>query len=245
MKFSYSSVWDDTVRMVRSDASLLLAIAGVFFLLPAALVAHFIPQPEGAETLAEMVRQVEDYMGENWHWMLLAQIANMTGAIAMFLLLLGDGRRTVGEAIVGALPILPFYFVASLLSSIIVGIGFVLFIIPALYLFGRLAVLGPIVVVEERNPFRAIGRSFQVTKSKGWAVFGLVFLVAVAGAIVTYAATFILGSIFLLALGERIGGLLVLLLGALASAVLSTVLVALYAAIYRALSEARSGADQR
>jgi hypothetical protein len=30
MKFSYSAVWNDTVALLRSHGSLLLAIAGVF-----------------------------------------------------------------------------------------------------------------------------------------------------------------------------------------------------------------------
>ena len=38
MKFSYSAVWSDTMRMLRQHGSLLLAVAGVFFLLPGLLL---------------------------------------------------------------------------------------------------------------------------------------------------------------------------------------------------------------
>jgi UPF0716 family protein affecting phage T7 exclusion len=45
MKFSYSAVWNDAARMLKEHGSLLLAIAGVFFLLPGLLLGYFLPQP--------------------------------------------------------------------------------------------------------------------------------------------------------------------------------------------------------
>ena len=38
MKFSYSAVWDGTVRIFRGNASLLLAVAGVFLFLPLVII---------------------------------------------------------------------------------------------------------------------------------------------------------------------------------------------------------------
>lgn len=238
MKFSYSAAWNDAVQMLRRNSSLLLALAGVFFFLPALLVGHFIPQPEGSETIEAMAADLRIYISENWHWLLLANIVNMIGTIAIYLLLFGPRDRTVGSAIAGALPILPFYFIMSIIAFVTVGFGFVWLVLPGIYLLGRLVVSGPVMVAENRrNPIDAIRGSWARTKGKGWAVAGLVVLVFVAGYLLFFAVTAVLGSIFLLVGGkEGLGGLLVLILQSACTAILSTVLIVLFAAIYRSLS---------
>src|SRR6185437_17138364 len=45
MRFSYNQVWEDTLRLLRENAALLAAIAGVFLFLPALLVAVLVPPP--------------------------------------------------------------------------------------------------------------------------------------------------------------------------------------------------------
>lgn len=234
MKFSYSAVWDDTARMLRTNASLLLAIAGVFLFLPALIVGYALPQPDAEP--GRIMEAMTTYFAANWHWFLLANIINMVGAIAMLLLLVGRDRRTVGGSIGAAFPILPSYLAAAILSNLMIILGLFAFILPGLYLIGRLATVGTIIVAERQNPGSAIGRSFGLTKGYGWAVFGLLALVVVAGTIVTWAATAVLGSVFLIALGERIGSLLVIILEALGSAIISTIVVVLCVAIYRGLA---------
>lgn len=235
MKFSYTEIWDDAARMMRANAPLLVAIAGVFLFLPALLAGYLLPPPDERSYGA-----IVDYYRANWGWLLLANVVNMVGAIAILLLLFDRKGATVGNALVASLTILPAYFAASLLSGLAVGLAGLLLLIPGLYLFGRLAPVGPIVVAEERNPFRALSRSFALTKGHGWAVLGLVLLVAVAGLIVSFAVSAVFGSVALLLAGDRLGGLLVAILGALTSAALSTVLVVLFAAIYRRLSGSAS-----
>jgi len=238
MKFSYSAIWDDTVRLLRENAAVILALAGVFLFLPALLVGHFLPQPDVEPD--RLFEALQTYFMDNINWLVIANMVNMTGSIAMLLLLLDGRGRTVGAAIVAAIPILLWYFIGAFLSTLIVLAGFIAFIIPGIYLFGRLSVLGPVMVAEERNPLRAIKRSFALTKAKGWAVVGLILLVALAGLILSFVVSAVLGSVFLIALGERIGGLLAVVLNALTSAAFSTVLIVLYAAIYRHLTAANA-----
>ena len=237
MKLSYNAVWSDVIAMLRPNAAFLIAIAGAFLFLPALLVGYFLPPPE-----PDPVRPLAglfEYMADNWPWHLLANVANMAGAIAMLLLLFDRGGRTVGSAIGAAFLILPFYFLASVLSMLIIGIGLVFLLVPGLYLFGRLAIIGPVVVAEGlRNPIDAVRRSFEITRANGWRVLGLVVLIAVAGVIVSYALTAVLGAVFYLLGGQDLGRLLVLILNSLAGAALSTVLLVLFAAIYRALAPA-------
>lgn len=238
MKFSYSAVWNDAVRMLREHGSLLLAVAGVFFLLPALLVGYFVPQPTGSgqDALNAMIEHYRD----NWPWLLLANIVNLIGSIAIYRLLFDRRGGTVGGAIGGALPILPMYFIMTALSSMAIGAGLVLFVLPGLYLLGRLVVSGAAMVAEgHRSPLAPIGRSWNLTRRRGWAVAGLVLIVAIAGIILSFVITAVLGTVFILIGGrEGLGPLLVLILNSAIMAVFTTVLIVLLAAIYRALAGA-------
>jgi hypothetical protein len=240
MKFSYSAVWDDTVALLRAHAPLIAALAGVFIFLPALLVGHFLPQPEpvaGAEA-GEMWRLLGEYFTVNWHWLLLQSLVNTIGTIAILILVFARQGTSVGGAISAAVLLLPFYFLASLLSGLAIGIGLLLLIVPGLYLFGRLAPLAPVVVAENRrNPIDAIARTFAVTRGKGWAVLGLVILVVIPGVIAMMVANMIFGFVFRLAAGQELGALLSLIVNSATATALTIVLLLLYAAIYRALAD--------
>ena len=239
MKFSISAVWDDTVRMLRTNASLLLAIAGVFLFLPAVLSSYLAPPPTGGNegvTPAMMM----GYYADNALALLLVQLVGFIGNLALLILCLDGGRPTVGGAIRGAVVLLPAYFLASLLSGAIVGLGLILFVLTGLYLLGRLAVTGPIVVAERvRNPLTVIKRSFAITKGRGWAIASLILIVLVTYLVVNLAVVTVFGSIFLLldraAGAGGVGALLLLILQSVAGAAFQTVLIVLLASLYRRL----------
>lgn len=238
MKFSYSAVWNDASHRLKERGSLLLAVAGVFLLLPAILLGHFFPSPTG--TGPDWLNAVMRHYGETWPWQVLASLVSIIGYIAIYRLVLDRNGVTVGSAIAAALPILPGYFLMTILTNITIGAGLLFFLIPGLYLIGRFAVSGAAMVAEgHRNPFTGIGRSWALTARRGWAVAGLVIIVFLAGFLLTFVITAVLGSIFLLVGGrDGVGGLLVLILNAALMSTLLAVMSVLFAAIYRALSGA-------
>src|SRR4051794_3440782 len=157
MNFSYSDVWADLMGLLRAHASLIATVAGVFIFLPGLLLGYFAPQPEVAD-LREFGRIWSEYFEINWLWLLLGSLVNMVGSIAILLLVFSRGI-TVGGAIAAALALLPSYFIASLLSSIPIAFGFLLLIVPGLYLLGRFAPLSAVVAAEtRRNPIDALVR---------------------------------------------------------------------------------------
>ena len=234
MRFSYSAVWNDTAALLKGHGPMLAAVAGVFIFLPLLLTGYLLPTPT-SET--DPLGAMTGYYRDNWSWLLLGSIVNAMGAMSIYRLIFAEGRVTVGQAIGGALPLLPSYVVLSLLVSIALGTGFVLFILPAIYLLGRLTVAAPIMVTEnQRNPLAAIGESWRGTAGKGWAVAGIILIVALAGAILSFVALALLGTLLVLVAGrEGIGALLLLLLNSLVTSALYVVLIVLVAAIYRAL----------
>lgn len=268
MKFSYSQVWEDSAALIRANAPLLTALAGAFYLLPNLLREYFLPFPTPASP-AELVPLISHYLETNFHWLLLTSLVEMAGALAILVLILSPGGVSVAAAIGRAARLLPFYFAAMLLWSLamvaaalpgfLIGgllvrppappsaaallIFLLLVLVPLLYLFGRTALLGPVVAAEEkRNPVAALGRSFALTRGGGWAVIAMIGLVFIAGFVVTQALVYVLGSLLILAAGDALGRLLLLILASTLSAGLMAVMTLLYAALYRRLAAGGSAA---
>lgn len=79
--------------------------------------------------------------------------------------------------------------VAGIVAGLVTLIGFVLLIIPGVYLLVRLQLVVPAVMLEDSGPLEALGRSLELTQSHTWTVFGVWFAPLLAG------LTFTLGVI--------------------------------------------------
>lgn len=242
MKFSYSVVWDDTARMLRGSRALLLAVAGVFFFLPAVVLGYVAPVPANATTLDQLTA----YFSDNMWWILLVWTLSFVGSLVMFILVLDERRPTVGGAIAAAFATVGFYFTVSLLAYLLVLVGLFFFIVPGLYLAARFSAVGPVIVAEPRRGIVAtLKRSLEVTKGHGWQVLGLLVIVYLLLYVAQLAVTFVFGSVLLLIDkagedGPGIGAFLLELLTAAVGAVFSTIVAVLIAAIYRNLVAGKS-----
>ncbi|MDF2431343.1 MAG: hypothetical protein JWP44_974 [Mucilaginibacter sp.] len=82
---------------------------------------------------------------------------------------------------------------SGILIFLLVVIGFVLCIIPGLYLFPITYLIIPIIVIENSSFRYAFNKSFRLIKDNWWLVFGVIFImsliVGVAGAIVNIPIT--------------------------------------------------------
>jgi MFS family permease len=100
-----------------------------------------------------------------------------------------DGRAdlSLGQTISAALPFLGSVAVASILASIGIGIGFVLIIVPGLFLLTMWSLIVPEIVIGGSGAMDSFGRSWRTVRGYAWNVFGtyvLVFLILIAGEIV-------------------------------------------------------------
>jgi hypothetical protein len=241
MKLSYTAVWDDAAAMIRAHGSLIAALAGVFLFLPSLLIAQLLPKPTVTDPSRVFEAMREFYMA-NVLWLLLGSLVSMVGTIAILKLLLGPRGTSVGGAIAAAFPLLPFYFLAALISNLLLFVGFLLLLVPGLYLFGRLAPLGPVIVAERRfNPVDAVGRAFALTRGRGWAVLGLVLLVGIAGAVAIIVVDSLFGLVFVLVAGKGLGTFLSGIVNAAAGAAFSAFFAVLFAALYRRLTGGAAG----
>lgn len=236
MKLDLSNAWADAMGLLRGHLELVLTLAGAFMLLPTLLLGFFAPLKPTAQTLNEMIAEISRYMQENGGLLLLSSLVGAFGALAIAKLLLDPGRPTVGQSLARALRLLPWYFLTGLIVGLIVLFGGFLFVIPGLYLWGRLGLSTIVVAAEERrNPFDALGRTWRVTAGNGWRIFFLTALIWVVGWVVTTAVSLIIGIATAVSGGALLGGFLNAFVEALFSTALALVILLVQIAIYRQL----------
>lgn len=221
--------------MIAREGHLLAPVAGAFMFLPAALIAVLFPAPQTQDP-SLFWTEMAGYYAEIWPWMSLAALTSMVGQIAILRLVLVPGT-SVRSALIGGVLLVPFYFVLSVASGLIIGAGLLLLIVPGLYLLARLSPSAAALVGEDRpNPIEAIGRSFAITRGHGWMVLGYILVVGLTALIAFGIAGAVIGSVLILAAGRETG----LVLGAIAGAALDTglgvLLMLVYASVYRLLA---------
>ena len=70
-------------------------------------------------------------------------------------------------------------FVLGIITTILIMVGFIAFIIPGIYLMVVLSLSIPILFFEGNGIFESIGRSFKLVKGKWWSTFGLLIVATV------------------------------------------------------------------
>jgi uncharacterized membrane protein len=101
-----------------------------------------------------------------------------------------DGRRdhSIGDLVRSVEPVILPLMAVSLIFGICVGIGFVLLIVPGLFLMTIWAVVAPVTVLERPGVFAAFARSRELVRGNGWAVFGVIVVLYLAVVVVSIAA---------------------------------------------------------
>lgn len=91
----------------------------------------------------------------------------------------GTLDASVGELFRSVAPVALTLFLLSLVVGIAVFFGFLLLIVPGLFLLTIWAVAAPAVVIEEKGVFAALGRSRELVRGNGWNVFGVIVILFV------------------------------------------------------------------
>jgi len=73
----------------------------------------------------------------------------------------------------------------SILMAIVIGLGFLLCIVPGVYLYGAYAVAVPVLLVEDVRGTRALKRSKSLVQGRWWSVAAVIFLGMLMGSIVS------------------------------------------------------------
>jgi hypothetical protein len=152
------SVISSAIAIYRDQAAILIGSAAVVFVVTGILA--FVLGPVGA---------IIGFVGSLFYQGMVVELVRDVQ----------DGRRdsSVGQLFSSVAPVVLPLLAVSILAAIGIAIGFVLIIIPGLFLMTIWSVVIPVVVIERTGVFRAFGRSQELVKSYGWQVFGVIVVV--------------------------------------------------------------------
>ncbi|WP_131818663.1 hypothetical protein [Sphingomonas turrisvirgatae] len=204
MRLSFGGVLADAVILWRAERDVVLRIAGVFFLLPVLALAMLLtrlPEMAEASSQAEMLATFRAFYTANFAWLLLVSLAVDFGSFVLLNLFL-HGNRTVRDLLLASLARFVPFVLLGFVTGTVVNLGFALWVLPGIYLFGRSWMMGAAYAGEpERGFLAAIERGFRLSAGNGWriallgcgtvAVMGSAALVL---AILTQAITLLAGG---------------------------------------------------
>jgi hypothetical protein len=105
-------------------------------------------------------------------------IALFTGMVVRLVAAVEAGRRDTssGELLLAVRPVFGDLVLVGIVAGVGVFLGFILLIVPGLFLATIWSVAAPVVVMERPGRLRALGRSRELVRGHGWQVLGVVFV---------------------------------------------------------------------
>ena len=169
-----TGVIGEVLRIYRDQAAVLLPVALVLFALDA-LIGYALRDSAAAIIAAAVSIVVSTFY---------------QGMVVQLVRDVQDGRRdnSVADLLRSVSPVVAQLIAVAVISGIGIAIGFVLLVVPGLYLLTIWSVVAPVTIVERPGVPAAFGRSRALVQGHGWQVFGaivLVFLLLLAVGVVS------------------------------------------------------------
>ncbi len=219
-KLDVQAVVREVFEIYRDQAAVLLPAAAVIFIFTALIGAFLLSGGLIAALVLVAIQTIA--------------ITFYSGMVVNLVRDVQDGRRdsSVGDLFRSVVPVFVALLAAGILRGLGVGIGFLLLIIPGLFLLTIWAVVPPVVMLERPGVLQSFVRSWQLVKANFWPVFGAIVIFF----LITFAVGFILRSIG--AAADDTGRFI----GSFIASVLTAPLTALVAAVlYFQLHAAKEG----
>ena len=238
-KFDMGEAWQQVAAMFRGNREILITVAGLFFFLPTLIFTLVYPEPPVSvpgETAQQMIDRVMEYYRVCAPGLLLSSLVSIIGNLAIWRLLLAEGGTSLGGALSTSLTLFLSYLAASIISGFAIGLGFLLLIVPGLYLTCRLGLIGPAMTAEKiMNPITAISASWNYTRNNGWVILLFMVILVIVGWIAIIITGAIFGALFALLLPENIANIGNKTVQALLGSGLSLILTLAMTSVYRQL----------
>ena len=110
------------------------------------------------------------------YWLLVFSVVKYGGNL-MYLRAIRNEKFEISEMFDGFKKNYINIILANLLTFAIIGLGFVLLIVPGIILACRLAFVSYLVMDKNMEPVTAIEKSWEMTKGHGWQIFGMGLLI--------------------------------------------------------------------
>lgn len=230
-RWTIGSVWQEMRDIVRINGWVFAPVAAAFVLLPNMIAARFVPDqrtsifdmPSGPVAVASLT---------------VSLIAAVAQAFVLIVALRG-GERPVRDILREAFGVALPLFALSVLTGLAVMAGLILFVIPGLYVIGRLAVGQAVLVGERRGIGDSLKRAWDLSGDHAWRILGFaaLLLIAVIGALLLLTAVAMAAGVVFRVMGlTGVDQMLVLLATAIVTSAATVYGAAGIAAIYRRLT---------
>lgn len=259
MRFDSNLAWKDATQSVSANRDVLLALAGVFFMLPSLIFTVVFPQPEpqAGATPDQMLANLSSFYTQAWPLILAMAMLQLVGTLAILTLFTDRSRPTVGEALKEGLSSVMPCIGAQLLIGFGVGLAFALLIGVAaatgsrplavvvtlfcmggmIYVFIRTSLVAPVVAVDRiRNPVAALRRSWQLTGGNVGRLLLYFLLLVVAFLVIVIVLMAMIGLLLGLVLNAENARVAAAIISSAVSAVGTLYFVAIIASIHRQLA---------
>jgi hypothetical protein len=256
-----SAAWASATRMVAANRDLLMAIAGVFFVLPWLASSVFVPAPVLADSLteAQKIAQLQAYLASSLPVLIGLSLPTMVGVLTMLVSMLDPTRPTVGQCIRRGLGVFPGYLASQLAIVLVWTIAFGVFaavaglmvsdkvalvvvMVALLYFVMRTILVAPVMARQAvRNPLLAIRESIRLTSGNVGRIFSFIGLSGLLFFVVYGLLMMFVSVVLVLLLQGEPQRLLGEGLGCTLLAIGNTYYVAMLAAIYSQLAGPASG----
>lgn len=266
MNFDSNLAWKQASGAVSANREVVLALAGVFFMLPQLAFAIFFPQPEPAAGMSEqqMVQMVTAYYSSIMPMLIPMALIQALGTLALLRLLDGSRRPTVGEAIKGGLRGVVPYLLAQLISGFVLAlvalavigllgalagmagmfVGVAIVAAITVFVAVRLSLTAAVVAVEQAtNPIAALSRSWKLTAGNTTRLLTFYGLFIVAFIVLLIMVNVLIGIPLALLASDHVAMIVEALVGSALSALMALYLVAIIAASHRQLAGNTPEAD--
>ena len=223
-RLSIAALWRDTFAAARAGMPLYLPVAAAFVLLPGVAIELF--GPTLPKTPAELTPDLVFIA------LVVPSLIAIVAQAAIIRLAIDKASgidRSVGEALLVSLRLWPLLVVTLLLAAVPIGAGLLLFVVPGLYMAGRLALAMPLVLDGAAAPIAAVRRSWEMTDGNGWRIIAFTIM---------WAAWFLALSTIAAIIGGGIATALTGLGAGAAGAVIASVLGGIVGALFTVFNAA-------
>jgi len=259
MKFDSNQAWKQASAQVSANRDVLIALAGVFFLIPSLAIDLFLPQPQppANQTAEQLMELTRAYYLSALPYVIPTLLLQAAGTLAMLTLFTDVQRPTVAEAIKrGFIGLFP-YILAQLLVGIwmglvtvvvfgaaaMTGVAAIMVVLGAAVIVGifyvavKTSLAAPVVAVEGlRNPVAALLRSWRLTNGNSVRVALFYLLVVLAFAVIVSIAMLLVGIVVALTASGPVALFVASLIRSVLAAAMTVYFVAILAAVHRQLA---------